>query len=83
MNEKWETPYDGTPEPPEPPDPPPPPRGGFFSPAKPVSDRVNDAIEAWYADHYRRAAVAGRAPISVDEKSDLIKAITAAIQSEH
>lgn len=60
-----------------------PPKGGFFSPAKPVADRVSDAIEAWYAGHYRRAAVAGRAPISADDKSELIKAITAAIQSEH
>lgn len=60
-----------------------PAKAGFFSPAKPVADRVSDAIEAWYADHYRRAAVAGRAPISADDKSELTKAITAAIQSEH
>jgi len=57
-----------------------PPKGGFFAPAKPVADRVNDAIEAWYADHYRRAAVAGRAPISADEKAALTKAITAAVE---
>lgn len=60
-----------------------PPEGGFFIPAKSQAERVNDALEAWYADHYRRAAVAGRAPISAEEKSDLTKAITAAIQSEH
>jgi hypothetical protein len=44
--------------------------------------KVMAAIEAWYAGHFRRAALAGRAPISADEKSELIKAITAAIQSE-
>lgn len=61
-----------------------PPEGGFFVPAKPVAERVNDAIEAWYADHYRRAVLAGRAPISADDKADLTKAITAAIDpSEH
>lgn len=45
--------------------------------------KVIVAIEAWYAEHFRRAAVAGRAPISADDKSELTKAITAAIQSEH
>ena len=80
MNEKWSVP--DTPLA-EPPDPSPPPKGGFFSPAKPVAERVNDAIEGWYADHFRRAALAGRAPISADEKADLIKAIIAAIQPEH
>lgn len=60
-----------------------PPKGGFFSPAKSQAERVSDALDAWYADHYRRAAVAGRAPISADDKSELTKAITAAIQSEH
>lgn len=45
--------------------------------------KVLAAIEAWYAEHFRRAAVAGRAPISADDKSELTKAITAAIQSEH
>lgn len=60
-----------------------PAEAGFFSPAKPVAERVNDAIEGWYADHFRRAALAGRAPISADEKAELTKAITAAIQPEH
>jgi hypothetical protein len=45
--------------------------------------KVMAAIEAWYAEHFRRAALAGRAPISADDKSELTKAITAAIQSEH
>lgn len=45
--------------------------------------KVVSAIEAWYAEHFRRAAVAGRAPISADDKSELTKAVTAAIQSEH
>lgn len=45
--------------------------------------KVVAAIEAWYAEHFRRAALAGRAPISADDKSELTKAITAAIQSEH
>jgi hypothetical protein len=76
MKEKWENP-DNTAV--EPPDPPPPPKGGFFSTAKTDIERVMDAIEAWYAGHFRRAALAGHAPLSAADKAELTKAITAAI----
>ena len=59
-----------------------PPKGGFFSPAKPVSERVNDAIEAWYAKHFHRAAVEGRQPISAADKAELVQAVTEATTKE-
>lgn len=59
-----------------------PPKGGFFSPAKPLPERVNDAIEAWYGRHFHRAAVEGRQPISATDKADLVKAVTEATTKE-
>lgn len=59
-----------------------PAKAGFFSSAKPAAERVNDAIEAWYAKHYHSAALAGRAPISADEKAALVAHITAAVNHE-
>jgi len=58
------------------------PKGAFFSPAKSQAERVNDAIEAWYARHFHRASVEGRAPISTADKADLVQAVAASIQEE-
>lgn len=59
-----------------------PPKGGFFSPAKSQAERVNDAIEQWYAAHFHRAAVEGRAPISAADKAALVQAVTEATTKE-
>lgn len=63
-----------------------PPKGGFFSRVesdahKAVADieAVIAAIERWYAAHYHKAALAGRAPIPADDKAELIKAVTSAL----
>lgn len=79
MNEKWEVSGD---PPPEPNDPHEAPKGAFSSPAKPLPERVNDAIEAWYARHFHAAAIAGRQPITSEEKAALVEGITAAINEE-
>jgi len=77
MNEKWEVPD----EPPvEPNDPPAPPQGGFSLPAKPATPV--EAVEAWYARHFHRAALEGRAPISTADKADLVQAIAASTQAQ-
>lgn len=59
---------------------------GFFSRVEKTAEadvkRVVAAIEAWYAKHYHSAAVAGRAPISVDEKAALVEHVTAAVTHE-
>lgn len=66
-----------------------PPKGGFFSRAETDAEHavvnlrdVIDAIEAWYARHFHRAAVEGRAPISATDKADLVKAVTEATPKE-
>lgn len=44
--------------------------------------KVVAAIEAWYARHFHRAAVEGRAPISATDKADLVKAVAEATTKE-
>lgn len=44
--------------------------------------KVIAAIEAWYARHFHRAAVEGRAPISATDKADLVKAVAEATTKE-
>ncbi|HEX7732423.1 MAG TPA: hypothetical protein VF415_07230 [Rhodanobacter sp.] len=44
-----------------------------------ATQRAEAAIEAWYADHFHAAAVAGRAPITAEDKASLIAHVTAAI----
>ena len=56
-----------------------PPKGGFFSPAESVLERVLDAIERWYADHFHAAALAGRAPLPADDKAALIQHVADAV----
>ena len=56
-----------------------PPRGGFFSSAKSDVEAVIAAVERWYAAHYHKAALAGRAPIPADDKAELVQAVTSAI----
>lgn len=63
-----------------------PPKGGFFSRVESdareaVADveAVIAAIERWYAAHYHKAALAGRAPIPADDKAELVQAVTSAI----
>lgn len=58
------------------------PKGAFFSPAKSQAERVNAAIDEWYAAHFHAAATSGRPPITSDEKAALVEAVTAAINEE-
>jgi len=44
-----------------------------------LEQRVTAAIDAWYVDHFHAAAVAGRAPLSADDKDALVKSVTAAV----
>lgn len=44
--------------------------------------KVIAAVEAWYARHFHRAAVEGRAPISATDKADLVKAVAEATTKE-
>lgn len=44
--------------------------------------KVIAAVEAWYARHFHRAAVDGRAPISATDKADLVKAVAEATTKE-
>ena len=41
--------------------------------------RVIAAVEAWYAEHFHRAVVAGAAPISSEDKAALIQHVTDAV----
>lgn len=63
-----------------------PAKAGFFVRAEKDADadfkRIEAAIEAWYARHFHRAAVEGRAPISATDKADLVKAVTEATTKE-
>jgi hypothetical protein len=43
--------------------------------------RVLDAIELWYAKHFHAAAVAGRTPLSADDKAALQKHVADAVAS--
>lgn len=44
-----------------------------------ATQRAETAVEAWYAAHFHAAAIAGRAPITAEEKASLIAHVTAAI----
>ena len=57
-----------------------PAEAGSLSPAKPVT--AVEAVEAWYARHFHRAALEGRAPISTADKADLVKAVAASTQAQ-
>lgn len=59
-----------------------PPKGGFSLPTKPAAERIESAIEAWYARHFHRASVEGRAPISAADKADLVAAVKASVQTK-
>jgi hypothetical protein len=63
-----------------------PAKAGFFSRAEKavVSDaeRVIAAVEAWYAQHFHRASVEGRAPISAEDKAALVAAVAKASQAQ-
>ena len=64
---------------PMPPPLPSPPPGGFFSPVESLDSRVEAAIERWYAEHFHRAAVDGRAPLTADDKAALISSVRSAV----
>lgn len=59
-----------------------PAKAGFFSRAETDVERAIAAVEAWYACHFHRSAVEGRAPISAADKADLVKAVTNATTKE-
>lgn len=44
-----------------------------------LHERLLDAIERWYAAHFHAAAVAGRAPITADDKAALVSSVTAVV----
>lgn len=54
-----------------------PPQGGFFS--RIDAERVLAAVENWYALHFHKAALAGRQPISADDKALLIQHVATAL----
>lgn len=60
-----------------------PAKAGFFSRAEheveDLAKRVEDAIERWYAAHYHAATLAGRAPITTDDKAALVSSVTAVV----
>jgi hypothetical protein len=60
-----------------------PAKAGFFSraeqAAKTDAERVIAAVERWYAAHFHAAAVAGRVPITADDKAALIQHVTDAV----
>lgn len=43
------------------------------------AERVLAAIERWYAAHFHAAALAGRAPLSADDKAALIQHVADAV----
>jgi hypothetical protein len=43
------------------------------------AERVIAAIERWYAAHFHAAALAGRAPLSADDKAALIQHVADAV----
>lgn len=43
---------------------------------------VLDAIERWYAAHFHAAAVAGRAPITAEDKASLIAHVSEALTTK-
>ena len=43
------------------------------------AERVIAAIEQWYAQHFHKAAVAGRPPITAEDKAALIQHVTDAV----
>lgn len=63
-----------------------PAKAGFFSRAEKAiatdAERAAAAVEAWYAQHFHRAAVEGRAPITADDKAALVAAVTVAASSK-
>jgi hypothetical protein len=60
-----------------------PAKTGFFSSAEKTVqtdvERVIAAVEAWYAAHFHAAALAGRAPITADDKAALIQHVADAV----
>ena len=51
--------------------PPPLPRGDM--------QRATAVVDGWYAEHYHAAAIAGRAPITAEDKASLIAHVAAAL----
>jgi dihydroorotate dehydrogenase len=47
--------------------------------AEEFAKRALAGVEAWYAEHFHRAAIAGVAPINSAEKAALIAHVTAAL----
>lgn len=44
-----------------------------------IDPRAVEAVERWYTKHFHAAAVAGRAPITAEDKASLIAHVSAAI----
>lgn len=69
------------------------PEGGALARAERIMRRVEQssedaatlaihAIERWYAKHFHAAAVAGRAPISSDDKAELVRHVADALTTK-
>lgn len=44
-----------------------------------IDPRAVEAVERWYAAHFHAAAVAGRAPITAEDKASLIAHVSEAL----
>ncbi len=58
---------------------PPPLPTSWIERAESDVERVIAAVERWYAAHFHRAAVAGTAPITADDKAALIQHVADAV----
>jgi hypothetical protein len=62
-----------------------PAKAGFFTSAESrveaLEERLEAAIERWYAKHFHRAALAGVSAISAEDKSALVATVTAAVST--
>lgn len=60
-----------------------PAKAGFFVRAEKAAlsleERAVAAIEDWYERHFHACAVAGRAPLSADDKAALVKSVADAV----
>lgn len=56
---------------------------GFFARAEKavlsIEERISAAVDGWYEGHFHACAVAGRTPISADDKAALVKSVVDAV----
>lgn len=53
--------------------------GAIANTATVDAERVLAAVERWYERHFHRCAVAGVAPVSADDKAELLKHLAEAV----